>query len=74
MARDPGSRKRHATILHGRRKVAAGRTFRAAFRRHLAALLGTDGVLVMPTMPDVAPLRSESESALEDYRKEPQFA
>jgi len=49
-------------------QIAAGRTFRAAFRSHLAELLGNDGVLLMPTMPDVAPLRSESEAGLEDYR------
>ncbi|MDQ8001706.1 MAG: amidase [Pseudomonadota bacterium] len=49
-------------------QVAAGRAFRARFRDHLGALLGADGVLVMPTMPDIAPLRSESEAALEDYR------
>ena len=34
----------------------------------MTAILGTDGVLVLPTMPDIAPLRSEPESALEDYR------
>lgn len=49
-------------------QVAAGRAFRARFRDHLGAMLGADGVLLMPTMPDIAPLRSESESALEDYR------
>ncbi|MGJ7504395.1 amidase [Variovorax sp. ZT5P49] len=49
-------------------QVAAGRTFRTAFREHLSALLGTDGVLLMPSMPDIAPLRSDSEAALEDYR------
>jgi amidase len=49
-------------------QVAAGRTFRTAFRSHLAALLGNDGVLLMPTMPDIAPLRSDSEASLEDYR------
>ena len=49
-------------------KVAQATAFRARFRAHLAALLGDDGVLVMPTMPDVAPLRSDSEAALEDYR------
>lgn len=42
--------------------------FRAAFREHLAALLGDDGVLLMPTMPDVAPLIAAGESGLEDYR------
>jgi amidase len=49
-------------------QVAAGRTFRTAFRNHLAALLGNDGVLLMPTMPDIAPLRSDSEASMEDYR------
>ncbi len=49
-------------------QVAAGRAFRARFRDHLGAMLGADGVLVMPTMPDIAPLRSESEPELEDYR------
>jgi amidase len=38
------------------------------FRGHLAALLGSDGVLLMPTMPDVAPLLAADESELEDYR------
>lgn len=36
----------------------------------LADLLGNDGVMVLPTMPDVAPLLSTSESALEDYRND----
>ncbi|RYF79211.1 MAG: amidase [Comamonadaceae bacterium] len=49
-------------------QVALARAFRTRFRAHLAALLGADGVLVMPTMPDIAPLRSDSEASLEDYR------
>jgi amidase len=49
-------------------QVQAATTFRARLCEHLTDLLGTDGVLLMPTMPDVAPLRSTSESALEDYR------
>lgn len=49
-------------------QVAEGTAFRARFRAHLAALLGRDGVLVMPTMPDVAPLASADEASLEDYR------
>ncbi len=49
-------------------QVAAATAFRTRFRAQLAELLGEDGVLVMPTMPDVAPLRSDSEAALEDYR------
>ena len=43
--------RRHAT-----RRSATATAFRERFRSHLAALLGDDGVLVMPTMPDIAPL------------------
>ncbi|MCR6477934.1 amidase [Variovorax sp. ZS18.2.2] len=49
-------------------QVATARVFRTAFRAHLGALLGTDGVLLLPTMPDIAPLRSDSEASMEDYR------
>lgn len=49
-------------------QVDQGRAFMAAYRAHLATLLGADGVLVLPTMPDIAPLRSEAEASLEDYR------
>jgi amidase len=49
-------------------QVAAATTFRQRLREQLAALLGDDGVLVLPTMPDVAPLRADSDAALEDYR------
>ena len=49
-------------------QVADATTFRNRFRAHLAALLDSDGVLVLPTMPDIAPLTSASESELEDYR------
>ncbi|AMM24160.1 amidase [Variovorax sp. PAMC 28711] len=49
-------------------QVNGARIFRAAFRDQLAALLGPDGVLLMPTMPDVAPQRVAEESSLEDYR------
>ncbi len=49
-------------------QVLAARDFRQRSRSHLAQLLGTDGVLLMPTMPDIAPLRSAPESSLEDYR------
>lgn len=49
-------------------QVNTARTFRIEFRQQLAALLGDDGVLLMPTMPDIAPLRSTADSALEDYR------
>lgn len=49
-------------------QVAAAQAFRGAVSARLDALLGDDGVLLLPTMPDVAPLRSTPESALEDYR------
>lgn len=49
-------------------QVLAARNFKKQFQVHLAALLGTDGVLLMPTMPDIAPLRSATESSLDDYR------
>jgi amidase len=49
-------------------QVAEASALRARFAAHLQALLGTDGVLLMPTMPDIAPLRAEPESALDDYR------
>ena len=49
-------------------QVAAGRAFRERFRAHLLALLGHDCVLVMPTMPDVAPLISADDRSLDDYR------
>lgn len=49
-------------------QLASARPFRETFRKHLATLLGRDGVLVMPTMPDVAPLLLSNETELEDYR------
>ena len=49
-------------------QVSRATEFRERLRVQLAALLGSDGVFVMPTMPDIAPLRSAPESALEDYR------
>ena len=49
-------------------EVAKGNRIRARFRNGLKKLLGTDGVLIMPTMPDIAPLRVTSEADLEDFR------
>ncbi len=49
-------------------QVAEATAFRVRFIAHLDALLGSDGVLLLPTMPDIAPLKAEPESALEDYR------
>lgn len=49
-------------------QVAAAQAFRQAFKQHLAGVLGAGGVLLMPTMPDIAPRRDEPEAGLEDYR------
>jgi amidase len=49
-------------------QVAEGETTRSRFRQRLGDLLRSDGVLLLPTMPDVAPLVSESEAALDGYR------
>lgn len=49
-------------------QVLEARAYRERFRAQLSDLLGADGVLLMPTMPDIAPLASESEAGLEDYR------
>jgi amidase len=49
-------------------QVEGAQRFRAQYQRHLAALLGDNGVLLMPTMPDVAPLLAASEVELDAYR------
>ena len=49
-------------------QVSASHEFRLQFRAHLKALLGKDGVLVLPTMPDIAPLLTTSAEDLQDYR------
>ncbi len=49
-------------------QVAEAWAYRRRIRAHVEALLGNDGLLLLPSMPDVAPLRSAPESALEDYR------
>jgi amidase len=49
-------------------QVAEAQVVRAAFRQRFSALLGNDTVLILPTMPDIAPLLSESDDALNDYR------
>ncbi len=48
--------------------VAAGVVYRQRLRTALARTLGRDGVLLMPTMPDVAPRIADDEAGLEDYR------
>jgi amidase len=47
---------------------SASVALRQRYTEFLAQLLGDDGLLVLPSMPDVAPLISAEESSLEDYR------
>ena len=47
----------------------AGMAYRLGCRAQLAELLGTDGVLVLPTMPDIAPLRQGKGIDMERYRE-----
>ena len=49
-------------------QVAEAEAVRARFRGRFAGFLGRDGVLILPTMPDAAPLLDESEAALDAYR------
>ncbi len=49
-------------------EVEDGMACRAQFRDRMTALLGRDGILLLPTMPDVAPLLTEGEEALDSYR------
>ncbi|HEX2727299.1 MAG TPA: amidase family protein, partial [Beijerinckiaceae bacterium] len=49
-------------------QVAEAEATRSRFRQRFGELLGADGVLLLPTMPDIAPLLSESEAALDGYR------
>lgn len=50
------------------RQVTEALGIRSVFRERFSALLGRDSVLILPSMPDVAPLLSEGEEALNDYR------
>ena len=43
-------------------------TVRASLKAHLAQVLSSDTVLVLPTMPDCAPLISQTDAELENYR------
>ena len=49
-------------------QVAEAKVIRASFRERFGALIGNDAVLILPTMPDIAPLLSESDESLNDYR------
>ena len=49
-------------------QMEQARAQRAALQSMWSSVLGRDGVLVMPTMPDIAPLSTLSESEMDDYR------
>jgi amidase len=49
-------------------QVTEALAIRGVFRERFSTLLGRDGVLILPSMPDVAPLLTDSEEALNDYR------
>jgi amidase len=49
-------------------QLRAASAYRERFKKHLANLLGTDGVLVMPTVADIAPLTTDGGDQLESYR------
>ena len=49
-------------------EVAESEHCRAQFRTRLAHMLGRAGVLLLPTMPNIAPRVGETGAALEEYR------
>lgn len=49
-------------------QFAMATVYRERFKKHLADLLGTDGVLVLPTVPDIAPLTDDGGEKMESYR------
>jgi amidase len=49
-------------------EVQDGGKIRELFTQAFSALLGKDGVLILPTMADIAPLISQAEADLETYR------
>jgi amidase len=49
-------------------QYAAACMHRARFKKHLADVLGTNGVMVIPTAADIAPLKSDSVETMDDYR------
>jgi amidase len=51
------------------RKLRTEQVRRYTLRAELVELLGNDAVLVMPTVPGAAPLKSASPEALKDYRE-----
>jgi amidase len=49
-------------------QAAAAQAVRQAFTESIAALLGREAILIVPTQPDIAPLRTVSSDDIERYR------
>lgn len=65
----PGVRERMQWVATIRpEEVARAQTARDAVRRHMDELLAGNAVLVLPTMPDIAPLCNTPAAALDDFR------
>lgn len=65
----PGIRERfEGAPLIPAEEVLEARALRARVRAHLDALLGDDGVLILPTAPGAAPLRGAPAVELETFR------
>lgn len=50
-------------------QLAEHSAVRDRFRMYLSHLIGSGSIMVLPTMPDIAPLLSETDVALEGYRR-----
>jgi amidase len=50
--------------------VADAETCRAQFTARITELLGRDGIMLLPTMPDIAPLLTDSDASLNTYRNQ----
>ena len=50
-------------------EYADGTIMREAMRKELAAILGRDGFLIMPTVPSAAPLRDAAHESLQEFRE-----
>jgi len=55
-----------------RDEAEASQLMKRAFREQLGAKLGRDGVLILPTAPDISPLRDATAGDLEQHRRQAQ--
>ncbi len=55
-----------------RDEAEASQLMKRAFREQLGAKLGRDGVLILPTAPDISPLRDATAEDLEQHRRQAQ--